>query len=349
MGKYVIQVCTNISCLLCDCEAIMAHLQKRLGIKPGETTPDRKFTLLEVECLASCGTAPVVQINDDYHENLTVEKLDQILDLPELMETLDFLPAGGCSAGGGGQRGMAAACLLFGALSDPVPRRAGRCLSAARSALHRGRPGDRLRRRHHGAVPARHHAARSLFPGDPADKKKSLRYLAWILGATAMLLLVPLLRSYDPARAPQNPLPASGRGRRPWRASRKSCSTTTCCPFEMTSVLILIAIIGAVVLAKRRDIGGPWSIYHYLILSALLFAIGTVGVIVKKNIICDFPLHRTDAERRQPELRGIFPISRSGARTDICLLCHGGRSGGGGRWSGHHHRALPQSQDAERR
>ena len=60
VGKYVIQVCTNISCMLCDSEAILAHLEKRLGIKPGETTPDKKFTLMEVECLASCGTAPVV-------------------------------------------------------------------------------------------------------------------------------------------------------------------------------------------------------------------------------------------------------------------------------------------------
>jgi NADH:ubiquinone oxidoreductase subunit E len=58
----------------------MAHLQKRLGIKPGETTPDKKFTLFEVECLASCGTAPVAQINEEYHENLTTEKLDRILD-----------------------------------------------------------------------------------------------------------------------------------------------------------------------------------------------------------------------------------------------------------------------------
>ena len=80
VGKYVIQVCTNISCLLCNSEQIMAHLQKRLGIKPGETTPDKRFTLFEVECLASCGTAPVAQINDEYHENLTTEKLDRILD-----------------------------------------------------------------------------------------------------------------------------------------------------------------------------------------------------------------------------------------------------------------------------
>lgn len=80
VGKYVIQVCTNISCLLCGGEDIKSHLEQKLGIRPGETTQDRKFTLLEVECLASCGTAPVVQINEDYHENLTVEKLDQILD-----------------------------------------------------------------------------------------------------------------------------------------------------------------------------------------------------------------------------------------------------------------------------
>ncbi len=79
VGKYVIQVCTNISCLLCSAEEILAHLVNRLGIKPGETTPD-KFTLLEVECLASCGTSPVVQINEDYYEELTPEKLNRILD-----------------------------------------------------------------------------------------------------------------------------------------------------------------------------------------------------------------------------------------------------------------------------
>ncbi len=80
VGKYVVQVCTNISCLLCNSEGILSHLRSRLGIEAGETTPDGKFTLVEVECLASCGTAPVVQINDDYHEDLTVEKLDRILD-----------------------------------------------------------------------------------------------------------------------------------------------------------------------------------------------------------------------------------------------------------------------------
>ena len=80
VGKYVVQVCTNISCLLCGCEGIMSHLVERLGIQPGETTGDKKFTLMEVECLASCGTAPVAQINEDYHENLTPKRLDEILD-----------------------------------------------------------------------------------------------------------------------------------------------------------------------------------------------------------------------------------------------------------------------------
>jgi len=80
VGKYVIQVCTNISCLLCGSERILKHLEKRLGLRPGETTADNRFTLVEVECLASCGTAPAIQINEDYHEDLTPEKLDRILD-----------------------------------------------------------------------------------------------------------------------------------------------------------------------------------------------------------------------------------------------------------------------------
>ncbi len=80
VGRYVIQVCTNISCLLCNAEQIVDHLIRRLGIKLGETSADKKYTLLEVECLGSCGTSPVVQINEDYYEDLTPEKLDQILD-----------------------------------------------------------------------------------------------------------------------------------------------------------------------------------------------------------------------------------------------------------------------------
>jgi NADH-quinone oxidoreductase E subunit len=80
VGKYVIQICTNISCQLCKAEELLEHLVKRLGIKPGETSSDNKYTLLEVECLGSCGTSPVIQINEDYYEDLTQEKLDHILD-----------------------------------------------------------------------------------------------------------------------------------------------------------------------------------------------------------------------------------------------------------------------------
>ena len=79
-GRYVIQVCATLSCSLMGAESILDYLQKKLNIKTGETTADRRFTLKKVECLGSCGTAPVMQINDDYYENLTLHKLDEILN-----------------------------------------------------------------------------------------------------------------------------------------------------------------------------------------------------------------------------------------------------------------------------
>jgi len=79
-GRYHIQVCTTLSCMLRGSDDVVAHLERRLGIKPGETTPDGKFSLAKVECLGSCGTAPMLQLNDDYHENLTIEGLDRLLD-----------------------------------------------------------------------------------------------------------------------------------------------------------------------------------------------------------------------------------------------------------------------------
>ena len=78
-GRFHIQVCQNISCTLLGAEDLLAHLEKTLGIKPGETTRDKRFSLTTVECLGSCGTAPMMQVNDDYYENLTVEKVDEIL------------------------------------------------------------------------------------------------------------------------------------------------------------------------------------------------------------------------------------------------------------------------------
>ena len=79
VGKYHVQICRNISCSLLGAEHLIEHVSKKLGVKPGETTPDGKFTLTKVECLGSCGTAPVMQVNDDYHENLTEAKIDAIL------------------------------------------------------------------------------------------------------------------------------------------------------------------------------------------------------------------------------------------------------------------------------
>ena len=79
VGRYHIQVCKTLSCKIMGAGNITKHCADKLGIKPGETTADGRFTLSEVECLGSCGTAPMFQINFDYHENLTPEKVDQIL------------------------------------------------------------------------------------------------------------------------------------------------------------------------------------------------------------------------------------------------------------------------------
>ena len=79
VGKHKIEVCTNISCMLRGSDRIVKHLEAKLNIRMGETTPDKKFTLVEAECLGSCGTAPMMQIGDDYHENLDEAKVDTIL------------------------------------------------------------------------------------------------------------------------------------------------------------------------------------------------------------------------------------------------------------------------------
>lgn len=79
VGKHKISVCTNISCMLRGSDEVVKHLEKKLGIKMGETTADGKFTLKEVECLAACGGAPMFQIGKTYYENLTPQKIDEIL------------------------------------------------------------------------------------------------------------------------------------------------------------------------------------------------------------------------------------------------------------------------------
>lgn len=80
IGRHLVNVCTNISCKLCGSSEIVEHLQKKLGVKLGETTPDGRYTLRSVECLGACVNAPMMQINKDYHENLTVEKIDSVLE-----------------------------------------------------------------------------------------------------------------------------------------------------------------------------------------------------------------------------------------------------------------------------
>jgi len=79
-GKFNVQVCTNIACLLRGGEELLEHCEKKLGIGHKGTTPDGMFSLEEVECIGACSWAPAVQVNYDFHENLTTEKMDAILD-----------------------------------------------------------------------------------------------------------------------------------------------------------------------------------------------------------------------------------------------------------------------------
>jgi NADH-quinone oxidoreductase E subunit len=79
-GKKVIKVCTSIACYLRGCDAVVNHLEKRLGIKRGETSADGNYTFMTVECLASCGTAPVMQVNDEFVEKITLEMVDALVD-----------------------------------------------------------------------------------------------------------------------------------------------------------------------------------------------------------------------------------------------------------------------------
>jgi NADH-quinone oxidoreductase subunit E len=80
VGRHKIEVCTNVSCMLRNSDRILKHIQNRLQIGVGETTPDGRFTLVEAECLGSCGTAPMAQIGDRYYGNLDPRTVDTILE-----------------------------------------------------------------------------------------------------------------------------------------------------------------------------------------------------------------------------------------------------------------------------
>jgi NADH-quinone oxidoreductase E subunit len=80
VGKYQLRVCTNLSCMVSNAYDIFEGLCERLQVKPHETTKDGLYTVVEVECLGSCGTAPVVQVNNDYHESMSVPKMNELLE-----------------------------------------------------------------------------------------------------------------------------------------------------------------------------------------------------------------------------------------------------------------------------
>ena len=80
VGRYHVKVCRTLSCALGGAGKLTAFIKQKLGIEPGQTTPDGRYTLTEVECLASCGTAPMMQVNDDYYENLSEQRVTEILE-----------------------------------------------------------------------------------------------------------------------------------------------------------------------------------------------------------------------------------------------------------------------------
>ena len=80
VGRHLIQVCRNLSCSLLGGQKLQKQVQDKLHIADGETTEDGRFTYVSVECLGSCGTAPVVQVNDRYHENVSPQQMDRLLD-----------------------------------------------------------------------------------------------------------------------------------------------------------------------------------------------------------------------------------------------------------------------------
>ncbi len=89
IGTFHLQVCKSLMCALVGSDTLVGWIRKKLDIGPGETTPDKKFTLSVVECLGSCGTGPMMQVNDDYYEQLTEEKLGRVID--------DLAATGDCS------------------------------------------------------------------------------------------------------------------------------------------------------------------------------------------------------------------------------------------------------------
>jgi NADH-quinone oxidoreductase subunit E len=80
IGRWHLQMCHNVSCSMRGAETLLSYVERKIGVAPGQTSPDGRFTLSTVECLGSCGTAPMMMVNEAYHENLTPEKLDQLLE-----------------------------------------------------------------------------------------------------------------------------------------------------------------------------------------------------------------------------------------------------------------------------
>jgi NADH-quinone oxidoreductase subunit E len=118
-GRYIIKVCTSISCYLRGCDDVMAHLEQRLGIRKGETTSDGRFTLEAAECLAACGMAPAIQVNGRFVENVTTESASALVEYLSSSGDPEAITSPWQPISGG--RGMATVSAIgaVGATSEP--------------------------------------------------------------------------------------------------------------------------------------------------------------------------------------------------------------------------------------
>jgi NADH:ubiquinone oxidoreductase subunit E len=79
-GRHIIQLCTNISCMILGAEKLLEYISKKYGVQPNGTSPDGRFSLVEMECIGACGTAPAMLVNTDFYDNLTEKRIDEILE-----------------------------------------------------------------------------------------------------------------------------------------------------------------------------------------------------------------------------------------------------------------------------
>lgn len=143
-GRYVLKICTSIACYLRGCDALVRRFEERLGIHAGETSPDGRFTLAHIECLAACGGAPVLQVNGEFVEHVTPERADELIDRLTRGESIAELAARWRENGAGGFAAQAAGPATRAAAQATGGAKGNDAASVTASAETPGKTGVRL-------------------------------------------------------------------------------------------------------------------------------------------------------------------------------------------------------------